>query len=287
MIIYDCEPTAPSAEHFLDYTHDPSTEYYRCGDATPTSVRVGSRSRQQGPAGHDWTRVQLARTCPEDAEVCPSDAVEYYQQVQFDIIRNALIVVGGNNSVEIPVHNASREELELFNNTFCDEALVPIAHLNRVLEIRPNGIHVESTTGRPGGSLSYMGGLNQSNRIVITHGSLWGSRRRGISETVLHEIGHVMTHRGNVWLNVSSHDVAQMRTGTSRNRGGLEGLCDAYMYFLCYGSNDTTIQQFGERNGNRTTRDILRRSLAFSRISSDDLSSDWTSRLAEREPQAS
>ena len=276
MIIYDCEETAPTAEEFLDYSYDPAGRFEQCGATTPTTVRVGSTSpHAEGPAGTRWTTVSLARENRRPV-------VQYFQELQIEIVPHAIIRVGSSHSVDLHVRNATHEELNLFNNTFCIRRLVPMDHLRRVVQIRRDGIHVENTTGAPGHSLSYLGGVNQRHRIVITRGSLLDRGDRDISTTVLHEIGHVMTHPGDCYLNVSEADLQSVGEGTSRNEGELEGLCNAYMYLLCYGSDHPPIRGWGQRNSTPTARNILRRCSAFTRLSSDDIVEDWTARLAER-----
>lgn len=276
MIVYDCEERPPTADEFLDYGYDPAGRFEQCGATTTETVRVGSTDPHAvGPAGARWTPVSLARRRGDPV-------IQYYQELEIEIVPHAIIRVGNAHSVDLHVRNATHEELNLFNNTFCNRCLVPMDHLRRVLQIRPDGIHVENTTGAPGDSLSYMGGVNQRRRIVITRGSLLDRADRDISTTVLHEIGHVMTHPGDMYLNVSEADLQDVGEGTSRNEGELEGLCNAYMYLLCYGSDHTPIRGWGERNSTPTARNILRQCSAFTRLSSDDIVEDWTARLAER-----
>lgn len=276
MIVHDCEERPPTAEEFLAPDYDPARRYEQCGATAPETVRVGSTSpHAEGPAGTDWTRVSLPRERR-------GPVIQYYQELEVEIVPHAIIRVGNAHSIDLHVRNATEDELTLFNNTFCTRRLVPIAHLQRVVQIRPNGIHVENTTGAAGHSLSYMGGVNQSQRIVITRGSLLDRGDRDINTTVLHEIGHVMTHPRGIYLNVSAADRARVGEGTSRNEGELEGLCNAYMYFLCYGSDHHPIRRWGERNSTPTARNILRGTSAFTSLSSDDLVRNWTARLAER-----
>lgn len=276
MIVYDCEERPPTAEEFLDYGYDPASRYEQCGATTPATARIGSTSpHATGPAGTRWTAVSLARERR-------APVVQYYQELEIEIVPHAIIRVGNAHSVDLHVRNATPAELELFNNTFCIRRLVPMDHLRRVVQIRPDGIHVANTTGAPNHSLSYMGGVNQARRIVITRGALLDRADRDISTTVLHEIGHVMTHPGDMYLNISEADRSRVGEGTSRNEGELEGLCNAYMYLLCYGSEHPPIRGWGERNSTPTARNILRQCTAFTRLTSDDIVEDWTARLAER-----
>ena len=212
----------------------------------------------------------------------------FYQETVADLVLTAHIRANGHR---IRVCSATMEELQLYDATL---ALVPPSHLALLLERKPEGFMTSSTTGR-GSSLSYTGGLNarvdnpdtllfdESRGITITHGALWNNRALGICPTILHEIGHVMTHRGEISYRSFPPDRASALAGTraSRNPGRLEALCNAYMYFLCYGAENGDIRSYGTGTGiqnDRVTREALRETRAFSSM----LDGDWTARFEER-----
>lgn len=172
------------------------------------------------------------------------------------------------------------EQLLLLDATF---ALVPPDHLQHVVEDRPAGLHMVSQAGR-GCSASYMGGLNpmyDPTRILITYGALWENRALGICPTVFHEIGHVMTSHGLSYAHFESARAAALRSAeVSRNDGAAEALCNAYMYFLCYGSDSADIRGYGSGSSirrDRVTRAGLRACAAF-----DQLPAEWQRRYVER-----
>jgi hypothetical protein len=192
-----------------------------------------------------------------------------------------MIEVGVEQRVTLSVHNATRAELQLLDNTFCRHRMVPMAHLRRIHEVRRNGIYVADYRGQAGRSERYTGGVNLPDRIVLTRGSLWAYRQLHINLTILHEIGHVLTHPHRQYvLNVSRED-AESLAGTSENTGVFEGVCDEYMYLLCYGSTDSAIRRTG-RQGTPRGRRLIRATRAIQNLTSDELCSDWQARLAER-----
>ena len=121
--------------------------------------------------------------------------------------------------------------------------------------------------------------------ILITYGALWERRNLDMSPTVLHEIGHVMTQRGEInYLPFHrQRRLALMGARVSRNPGQLEALCNCYMFMLCYGSPSSEVQEFGDNpehiQRDRVAREALRQCPAFSSSMLDD---DWRQRFAER-----
>jgi hypothetical protein len=262
--------------------------------AVETQVRVGTHEpRLAGPAGGTtWESMAVRRRIgARDGHAERTETVtHYYQTVTRQIIEHALIRVA--DGTEVPCHRASMEELQLLDATF---ALVPPPHLRLVNTRKPGGFLIADTAGA-GGSVSFMGGLNPSadysdtpdyderQLIIITRGALWENRDLGICPTAMHEIGHVMTHRG--WLSYDPFPGERRRllagTRVSRNPGALEALCNAYMYFLCYAAEDGGIRDFGTRSDpqrDRVTRDALRECSAFS---PRRLGDDWIPRFEER-----
>ncbi|RMF84643.1 MAG: hypothetical protein D6736_18900 [Nitrospinota bacterium] len=254
-------------------------------------IRVGTRNpRLPGPLDSPRGPVGRSRWTRERIRTRRGPITLYYQEITARIIENARIRVHGD--IDIPCHRATREHLTLLEATF---RLVPPSHLRLVNQRKPQGFLLSNTTGR-GANISYMGGLNprvdyrstphynETQLILITYGALWENRDLGICPTVLHEIGHVLTHRGEI--NYSHFPEERRRqlagTRTSRNPGALEALCNAYMYFLCYASSSPDVQAYGNRAGDiqrdRVTRDALRRCPAFTRL----LDETWRSRFAER-----
>ena len=233
MIIYDYVPPRIEADgtHFAIIPYEsPATRR--------TTIRVGSRSfRQAGPAGVDsrWERAERAG--------------QFYQEFRAPIIDHAVIRV--HDDIDVHCYSGTREHYTLLDNTL---SMVPPDHLRRVVAEKTAGFHLVNAAGQ-GASASYMGGLNPAHdyrstdyddrlAILITYGALWENHSLGICPTVLHEIGHVMTHRGN-GLSIAGTDeqrhaeLTQVRV--SRNPGRLEALCNAYMYLLCYASTDSNI----------------------------------------------
>lgn len=239
--------------------------------------RGGRRPAYAGPTGNaEWEQQAVG------------SHTRFYQETLVELNLTANIRVNGH---QIRVCSATMEELQLYDATL---ALVPPSHLALLLERKPEGFITASTTGR-GSSLSYTGGLNarvdypetllfdESRGIIITHGALWNNRALGICPTILHEIGHVMTHRGEISYRPFPPDRERALAGTraSRNPGRLEALCNAYMYFLCYGSEDRAIRDYGSGTGiqnDSVTREALRETRAFSSM----LDADWSARFAER-----
>ena len=248
---------------------------YEGFNTVPSFIRVGTRTfSARGPLGTGrWERTRRAR--------------ERYQEVFELLIPEAIIRVHGQ---DVHCFHATMEQLRLLDATFL---LVPPDHLQRVLRAKPEGFHMVSHAGR-GATTSYMGGLNpahdypetpydETRAILITYGALWQRRNLGICPTVLHEIGHVMTHSGN-GLSYATFDAARAtelgETRVSRNPGAREALCNTYMFFLCYGADNPTVRTYGtgaSPQKDRRTRDALRRSLAFTR-----LPEDWQQRFRER-----
>jgi len=272
MIIHDYTPPTITTDgaHFSIIPH----EYpYR----RSSIIRVGSRSfRTPGPVddADAWQRARRAG--------------QFFQECATGVYPHAIIRVRG--SIDIHVYRATERDLGLLNHTF---PLVPPDHLQRVVEEKSAGFRIVNTAGR-GGSASYMGGLNpafddrntaydERQSIQITYGALWENRRLNMCPTVLHEIGHVMTH-GNNGLNISAVDPERFRelggVRVSRNVGRLEALCNAYMYFLCYGSTETAVHHYGRGASiqkDQRTRNALRECPAFTR-----LDETWRNRFNER-----
>jgi len=242
-------------------------------------ARVGARSRREvGPlgAGTRWDSEQI------DGEN------RYFQEVRYSLY-NADVLV---HSRVVRCFHATMEQLQMLDTTL---QLVPPQHIDLLNERKPAGIRVADTTGR-GASRRYMGGVNPSadyaaspdfderRGIVITHGAFWENRNRGICVTVLHEIGHVMTHNGELSYQPFPHDRSAQLRGlrVSRNPGVYEGLCNAYMFFLCYGSDNAVMRDYGTNppdiQKDAVTRRALRQTQAFTM-----LDSGWQSRFAERE----
>lgn len=274
MIIHDRVPNTIEVDgaHFSITPH----EYpYR----RRSTIRVGTRSfRSQGPTGmNEWEISERAG--------------QYYQEYRTAIFPHAIIRVHGD--IDVHVYGASERALQLLDNTF---PLVPPDHLRLVIEEKTAGFRIVSRAGWRG-SASYMGGLNPSIddpatayderlSIQITFGSLWEHDDRNMNPTTFHEIGHVMTH-GNNGLSIRQVDPERSdqlsRLVVSRNRPvtrSLEGLCNAYMYFLCYGSPDQAVHRHGNGHGiqgDRRTRNALRQCPAFTR-----LDTEWQERFNER-----
>ncbi|MBN1669507.1 MAG: hypothetical protein JXR37_00640 [Kiritimatiellae bacterium] len=209
-----------------------------------------------------------------------------YQELSVGICPHATIRVHGDIHVEI--YDATNRELELLDPTL---ALVPPPHLRFLNREKPEGIHMVNFVGQRGGA-NFSGGLNagydlestpyvESNAILITHTAAYQRSDLGVCPTVLHEIGHVMTHPGGgLAISGAVADEARQQS-VSTNEGELEGLCNAYMYFLCYGSEVRRVRAWGSNEADvlssRRMRAALRGCRAFA-----GLPEPWPTRLAER-----
>jgi hypothetical protein len=228
MIIHDRVPNTIEVDG-ARFTITPHEYPYR----RTSVIRVGTRSfRSRGPNGtNEWERSERAG--------------QWYQEFNQALYPHAIIRVHGD--IDVHVYGATQRALEILNNTF---PLVPPDHLRLVVEEKTAGFRIVSRAGWRG-SASYMGGLNPARddpatayderlSIQITFGSLWEHDSKNMNPTTFHEIGHVMTRHGLRIREVNpERSEALSRLNVSRNRPesrSLEGLCNAYMYFICYGS---------------------------------------------------
>jgi len=202
--------------------------------------------------------------------------IGYYQTITGQNVVNA--IYESRDKLLIPIYQIPEHDIVLLERTL---NLVPHGHLQWLKDRKPEGIIITDSAGR-NRSERYTGGLNapyddrstdffdEREGIMITYGALWRYRHLGISPTLIHEIGHVMTHRGKISYRHFSDSSRQQLSGTrrSRNPGALEALCNAYMYFICYGSPTPSIRLFGARPAilerSTETRNSLRRCAAFS-----------------------
>lgn len=274
MIRFPCYEHPSSSDEYINSltSGTPPIPRLVCdGDAEMTTVQVGisphARRRNPGPLGTgEWSSIRAG------------GRQQYIQGIEVEVYPLAMIDVGVENPITLSIHNATHAELQLLNNTFCTHKLVPMAHLRRLNQVRRNGIYVADYRG-PSGQRRYTGGVNLSDRIVLTRGSLWAYRNLGINLTILHEIGHVLTHHHQQYMLNVSRENARTLAGTSENEGSLEGVCDQYMYLLCYAADNSAINSTGTRNGTPNGRRIIRATRAIQNLSSDGLYSDWQSRL--------
>lgn len=278
MIRYPCYQHPSSSDQYVDALASglPAPEYRDVCDGDPerTRVRVGvsprARWRLPGPTGTTaWRPIQAG------------GRQQFIQEYDAEVYPLAMIEVGSQAPVTLTVHNATQSELELLNATFCSHALVPMAHLRRMQQVRPAGIYVGDYRGRAGRSERYTGGVNLSDRIVLTRGSLWATRDIGINATILHELGHVLTHNHPRYCLDVSRDVARTLEGTSENEGDFEGVCNQYMYLLCYGARNAAIHRWGCL-GSVAGRRIVRATRAIRNLSADEICPNWQHRLRER-----
>lgn len=198
------------------------------------------------------------------------------------------------DGIAVRIEDVRPEDATIIDNTL---NLVPPAHLRYFNRLKPSGILIHSTTGT-GNSTSFTGGLNpgtddastlffQENRgIVITYGALWHFREDeglDICPTILHEIGHVLVHDGSLTDRYMEAGLRSSMRGTavSRNDGEQEALCNAYMYMLCYGSQQTRTHNFGSGSGNQNSR-LVREGLRQTRAFSTMLDENWRQRFTER-----
>jgi len=214
---------------------------------------------------------------PNHTDSWERDSVRGFYQ---NLGQEALVDVNyeSRDKMIVPVYRARVSELTVLERTL---DLIPYGHLRWLLERKSAGIIFANSAGRSR-SERYTGGLNpgyddgatdffdESEGILITYGAFWRYHNLGISPTLLHEIGHVMTHRGKInYRHFSATSRNRMaNTRVSRNPGSLEALCNAYMYFICYGSSIPSTRLFGSRpvilERSPETRKALRRCAAFS-----------------------
>ncbi|SEK42881.1 hypothetical protein SAMN04487910_0505 [Aquimarina amphilecti] len=201
----------------------------------------------------------------------------FYQDLQGEGLVNANYE--SREKMMISLYQVRQSDLLLIERTL---DLIPYGHLKWLKERKPEGIIFSNSAGR-GRSERYTGGLNpgyddrntsffdERDGIIITYGALWRYHYLGISPTLIHEIGHVMTHRGKISYRYFSDSNRERLSNTrvSRNPGSLEALCNAYMYFICYASATPVVRLFGSRprilERSPETRAALRRCAAFSR----------------------
>lgn len=245
-------------------------------------IRVGGYGRRhgrgtptyEGPIGSDWQRNSRGRFFQVHRNQNLVD-VEYFSE----------------HGPRIIIYRVRVSDIKLIDNTL---NLVPPEHLEWFIDHKREGILLSEGAGR-GCSESLTGGLNpsyddptttyfdESRGIIITYGAVWRNRHLGIVPTIFHEIGHTLTARSRISYHHMSRGIASELNATrvSRNSGGLEALCNAYMYMICYGSFEQGIRAYGTGTGsqkNRLTREGLRGCPAFTSMLSDE----WRTRFAER-----
>jgi hypothetical protein len=247
------------------------------------TLRVGSDGASlPGPLGTgDWEEENMGGSSP---------VTLYFQEVDSEIVEHARIVVH-DEAIEVPCHRATREQLRIMERTLQH---VPPRHLQLLNERKPGGFLMRDWAGA-GTSRRYTGGLNSGRNyddtpgyderqlIIITYGAFWEYRRYAVCPTALHEIGHVMTHGGEINYGGFAPDRATAlgHTTVSRNPSELEALCNTYMFFLCWASDDPDVHDFGSGSSiqnDLVARNGLRRCPAFRRLLGDEA---WRARFRE------
>ena len=226
-----------------------------------------------GPLGGNWEHDQKGyfQQCPNTSLV----DIEYT----------------ATDGSKIQVYQVRKLDVQLVDNSL---EMVPPSHIRWFNTKKPEGIIFSNSKGR-GGSEKYTGGLNagyddqstsffdERRGIIITYGAAWRYRHLGIIPTIFHEIGHVLTHNGSISYRPfgASRRTLLRNTRVSENPGPMEALCNTYMYFICYGSNNPPVRNFGRGSNpqkDRVTREALRKCRAFSTM----LSGVWRTRFRER-----
>lgn len=249
-----------------------------------TWIRVGTRTpgAQLGPlgAGGRWTRW----SADPRFRLSSHARNAYYQQVGVWLYPHARI---RHHDVDISVHQATDEHLRILDDTL---ALVPPPHLEAVAREKPVGLGLTSFVG-PLGNPNFTGGLNAGvdlpytpyddrRAILVTYASMWSSVSLGISLTVFHEFGHVMTRYGLSISRVDPELWEQIRTiRVSTNPGEMEALCNAYMFMLAAGSDNRRIRSQGRNEGNVLASARMRRAILASRAFRD-LDEEWRGKYA-------
>ncbi|MFT4678817.1 MAG: hypothetical protein ACI84C_001900 [Flavobacteriales bacterium] len=212
----------------------------------------------------------------------------------FQLHRNQqLIDVEYYNSqgTRIPIYQVNNTDLNIIDRTLNS---IPPEHLEWFINHKPEGIIIAEEAGR-GGRAKLTGGanpifdepttrfFNEARGILITYGAIWRNRHLGIVPTIFHELGHTLTIRSRISYNYfpQSRSSVLRQTVVSRNPGSMEALCNAYMFFICYGSTDEAIRAYGSGQGSQkdaATRQGLRGCPAFTSM----LSGNWINRFVER-----
>lgn len=265
----------------IEYTTEPAETNVLVGTGYGHE-RAALRDNFVGPDGtRSWESVHIGR------RDFPVQRMPY-------MLQDGIIHV--HNDIRIPVYQGNQTHFELLEATFQE---MPPSHLEWLLQIKPLGIILNERAGL-GGSARYTGGVNPGvdypetpalddrMAIIITYGALWNFREQGFSPTLIHEIGHVMTHGGKISYGGFNSDIRSRLVGESTSGGhsrsgsSLEALCDVYMYLICYGSTMGTMRSYSTRRGelaaSRDARNGLRASVAFTTM----LDAVWRVRYTER-----
>ncbi|MFD2562243.1 hypothetical protein [Aquimarina rubra] len=214
---------------------------------------------------------------PNPLDPWQRDQIRGFYQIVEDEHLIDLHYYRSNDNVSINIYQVKQSEVLFVERTL---DLIPSGHLRWLQERKPAGIIFANSAGRRRDE-RYTGGLNpgyddqttpffdESEGIIITYGAIWRYQNLLISPTLIHEIGHVMTHGGKISYRYFSATARETLSNTrvSRNPGTLEALCNAYMYFICYSSSNPAVRLFGSRPAilekNQQTREALRRCPAF------------------------
>lgn len=248
-----------------------------------STIRVGGYGRRRGVGSPNYRGPDLGSDWAHDR-------TGYFQELETENIVDLEYQSGDGTIVNI--YRVRHSDSALVENSL---NLVPESHLEWLNRHKPEGFIVADSAGR-GGAARYTGGLNamyddsttsdfnERNGIIITYGAFFRYKDVGVSPTMLHEIGHVMTKRGRINYQHFTEGRRERLMGTrvSRNPGAMEALCNAYMYFLCYASNSTRIRSFGDGGDelrDSVTRSGLRPCPAFSNM----LTVQEQARFAERQ----
>lgn len=266
----------------IEYTTEPYEMNVRVG-AGYGHERAAMRELFAGPDGtSSWERVRIGR------RDFPVQRMSY-------MVQDGIISV--HEGIRINVYRGTTQHFRLLETTLEE---IPPSHLELFVHRKPLGIILNEYAGL-NNSMRFTGGLNpgrdyddtasldDSQGIIVTYGALWNFQDDGFSPTLIHEIGHVMTHRGEINYSHFGTDIrAQLIAestsgGHSRNTGSDEGLCDVYMYMICYGAGNPNLFNYWRTKSTESAASAdalegIRSTPAFTRL----LTGVWRTRYQAR-----
>ncbi len=266
----------------IEYTTEPVEIDVRVG-AGYGHERAALRDLLVGPDGtSSWESVRIGR------RDFPVQRMPY-------MLQDGIITV--HEGIRINVYRGTTHHFRLLEATLEE---LPPSHLELFVQRKPLGIILNDYAGLSN-SMRFTGGVNpsrdyadtaaldDSRGIIITYGALWSFYDNGFSPTLIHEIGHVMTHQGEInyrrfETSVRDRLISESTSGGhSRSGGRDEGLCDVYMYMICYGAVNPNLVNYWsskttELAASAEALEGIRNTPAFSRM----LTAGWRTRYQTR-----
>jgi hypothetical protein len=173
------------------------------------------------------------------------------------------------NGVTVPVHGATESELETIRATL---SRLPAAHLEAIPRIVVGDTIANGTRTRGGNSIdgSRVEELNaaspfrdladagwpQQARLELTHESLRRVTRAGVSQTLLHEVGHFADRAHGFSGRLSAQDLGNVSYGGVNRREGEDARGSVYERFA-----QAYMQYYSDRLTDRTALATMERLL--------------------------